>query len=130
MENISYICTKLLPLLGFVVLIFLIILLFKLIKFINSLDILINKTHGSIELLEKSLDKIQVPLDSTVRISKNIDKACDMTSKVINDTREYVSKNWDTVKEKVSDSTNKYEKTEQRERVEEVSRDDILGKGE
>lgn len=130
MENISYICTKLLPLLGLVVLIFLIILLFKLIKFINSLDILINKTHGSIELLEKSLDKIQVPLDSTVRISKNIDKACDMTSKVINDTREYVSKNWDTVKEKVSDFANKYEKTDHSEKVEEVSLDDILGKGE
>ena len=69
MASFSYLCKELLPILGVIALIFLIIFLFKLIKLIISLDVTVNKTHGSIEMVEKSLDKVQAPLDTAVNVS-------------------------------------------------------------
>ncbi len=117
-------------------LIFLIVVLFKLVKFLESLTVTVNKTHGSIEKVELSLDKVQAPLDSAVNVSKHIDEACETTGKAINDAKDYVSKNLDSIKEKVNGFVNKAKKTDndqsydQPEELKEVSLEDILGKGE
>lgn len=136
MTNFSSICSQLLPILGVVALIFLIIVLFKLVKFLESLTLTVNKTHGSIEKVELSLDKVQAPLDSAVSVSKHIDQACETTGKAINDAKDYVSKNIGVIKDKVDGFVNKAKKTDddqkndQPEQLKEVSLDDILGKGE
>lgn len=131
MASFSYLCKELLPILGVIALIFLIIFLFKLIKLIISLDVTVNKTHGSIEMVEKSLDKVQAPLDTAVNVSKHIDDACEATGKAINDAKDYVSKNLDNIKNKVSSFVKKEEKTnDEPDELKEVSLDDILSKGE
>lgn len=125
MTSFSYLCKELLPILGVIALIFLIIFLFKLIKLIISLDVTVNKTHGSIEMVEKSLDKVQAPLDTAVNVSKHIDDACEATGKAINDAKDYV------LKDKVSSFVKKEEKTnDESDELKEVSLDDILSKGE
>lgn len=131
MTNFSYVCSELLPILGVIALIFLIIFLFKLIRLITSLDVTVNKTHGSIDMVEKSLEKAQAPLDTAVNISKHVDDACVATGKAFNEAKDYVSKNLNDMKDKVSSFVNKEDKAKpETEELKEVSLEDILGKGE
>ena len=82
-------------------------------------------------MVEKSLDKVQAPLDTAVNVSKHIDDACEATGKAINDAKDYVSKNLDNIKDKVSSFVKKEEKTDDEpDELKEVSLDDILSKGE
>lgn len=100
---------QLLPILGVVVLILLIILLWRLAKLLKSLDVTIEKTHLTVDLANQSIDKMQNPLDTVVKVSGSIDKAYDAGAKAISQAKEYVANNADILKEKVSSLRNKPE---------------------
>lgn len=93
---------QLLPILGSIVLILLILLLLNLIKTLKSLNITLDKTHLTVDLANQSIDKIQDPLNTVVRVSGSIDKAYDTGAKVVAQAKEYVINNADALKEKVS----------------------------
>jgi uncharacterized membrane protein YhiD involved in acid resistance len=100
---------QLLPILGVVVLILLIIFLWRLAKLLKSLDVTIEKTHLTVDLANQSIDKMQNPLDTVVKVSGSIDKAYDAGAKAISQAKEYVANNADILKEKVSSLRNKPE---------------------
>ncbi len=136
MIDVSNFFSELLPIVGLIVLVLLMFVLIKLIKLLGSIEVTINKTHGSIGKVEETLTKIQTPVDTAVKVSLNIDKACDATVKAIDDTKEYVSKNVGAIKGKVSDALSKVSNGENKnvgepEELKEVNLDDILNnKGE
>ena len=94
-------CNDIMPILGAVCLVCLIILLIKLIKMVKDVDITILKTHGTIDLVDKSIEKVQVPLDTVAKVSTSVDKAHDATIVAAKEAKNYIDKNGNTIKEKV-----------------------------
>lgn len=93
------------PLLGAIALVFVIALLYYLIKLVNNATDTLNKTHKTIDLVDSSIEKIQAPLATVERVSKGVDKAHDATVKVVNSAKDFVVKNADLIKKKlVSDN--------------------------
>ena len=68
----SNLCKDLLPILGAVCLVCIIILLIKLIKVMSSVDSTLLKTHGTIDLVDRSIEKVQAPLDTVVKNAGDI----------------------------------------------------------
>lgn len=100
---------ELMPILGAICLVVLVIILIKLVKILESVNVTINKTHPSIDLVEKTLDKVQSPLDTTVKLAKSVDKAYDVGAKVVDEASDFVSKNAVVIKKKINDYLKKDE---------------------
>ncbi|MBR4461743.1 MAG: hypothetical protein IKS51_04105 [Erysipelotrichaceae bacterium] len=113
------------PILGAACLVCLIILLIKLIKVISSVDATVLKTHGTIELVDRSIEKVQAPLDTVAKVSTTVDKAHDATVTAVKDATEYITKNAEEIKDKVisfiSDGSEKVDE------LKEPSPDDLIG---
>lgn len=109
LQDIEDFCSNLLPLLGVLALIALIIVLISLIKTLSKTNKFLSKTSGTVDLVDDSLKKAQVPLDSVVKVSESVDAAHDAVIRGINDTKDFVSKNADKIKNKISSFANKDE---------------------
>jgi len=118
----SLFCDELLPIVGVIVLICLAVFLVKLIGLVKDLDITLNKSHKTIDLVDMSIEKVQAPLDTAVKVSKGVDKACDVTAEAIDKTKEFIVNNADKVKEKVNSLVKPKE-----EEIKEPSPEDIIG---
>lgn len=106
LETLNKVCTSILPLLGVVLVIIAIVLLIELIKTVKSANTALKKGTGTIDLVDESIRKVQVPLDTAVKVSETIDKAHDETIKRIDDAKEYLGKNAKVIKEKIVKLTN------------------------
>ena len=115
----------LLPILGAVCLVCLIILLVKLIKVMSSVDSTLLKTHTTIELVDRSIEKVQAPLDTVVKVSGTVDHACDATVNAVRDAKEFVVRNAGDIKERVIEFIHEEPKSE--EELKEPSPEDIIG---
>lgn len=109
LSSLHDLCVELMPILGAICLIVVVIILIKLVKILESVNVTINKTHPSIDLVEKSLDKVQAPLDTTVKLAKSVDKAYDVGAKVVDEASEFVTKNAVVIKNKINDYLKKNE---------------------
>ena len=118
-------CNDLMPILGAVCLVCLIVLLIKLIKMIESVDLTVLKTHGTIELVDRSIEKVQAPLDTVAKVSTTVDKAHDATVTAVKEVTEYITKNDDEIKDKVTTFIS--EKTEKVDELKEPSPEDLIG---
>lgn len=78
------------PLLEVVALCLLIIFLFYLIKLVISLNETVLKTHNTINLVDKSIEKIQDPLNTVSRVSKSVDKASDTVSNMFKGAKDAI----------------------------------------
>lgn len=129
------ICNLLLPIVGVVVLVVLIVVLIKIGRLLDTANVTVEKTHGSIKLVETTLGKVQEPVDTVVKVSKSIDKAHDAGVKAIDDAKVYVNKNIENIRTKVdelSEKANEVKKEQEarkEEKLSEPSPEDIL-KGE
>ena len=119
-------CTDLMPILGAVCLFCLIILLIKLIRVMSSIDSTLLKTHETIDLVDRSIEKVQSPLDTAVKISGTVDKAHDATLVAIKDAKEFVTKNAGDIKERVVSIISEA-KNEDPDELKEPSPEDIIG---
>lgn len=117
-------CSELLPILGAACLICLIILLIRLIKVLGSIDSTLLKTHGTIDLVDQSIEKVQAPLDTVVKVSHTVDKAHDATLNAAREAKEFVDKNAAEIKDKVIAYFNEEEKCDE---LKEPSPEDIIG---
>jgi len=117
-------CNEIMPVLGAAVLICLIILLIKLIKVLGSVDSTLLKTHGTIDLVDQSIEKVQVPLDTVVKVSTSVDKAHDATISAAKDAKEFIAKNAGELKEKVITFMHEEPKLDE---LKEPSPEDIIG---
>lgn len=118
-------CKDLLPTLGAACLVCLIVLLVKLIKVMDSVDTTLLKTHGTIDLVDKSIEKVQAPLDTAVKVSGTVDKAHDATLVAAKDVKEFVVKNAGEVKERITEIMK--ESSKDKDELKEPSPEDIIG---
>ena len=124
--NLFNVCSELLPILGSIALVVLIVALIKLVKLLTTVNDTLNKTHPTIALVEKTLDKAQAPVDTVVKVSKTVDRAHDASVKAIDDAKDYVVKNVGAIKAKINELA---EEEAKKAEVKEPSPNDIL-KGE
>lgn len=119
-------CSDIMPILGAIVLVCLIILLIKLIKLMGSLDSTLLKTHTTIDLVDQSIEKVQSPLDTVVKVSNSVDKAHDATVDAVKDATQFVSSHAGEIKDKVLSliSSDSKEKVDE---LKEPSPEDIIG---
>lgn len=104
-ESIKNIFNTLLPIVGVIVLVVVVILLIELIKTIKSANNLLNKSVGTVDLVDESLKKVQAPLDSAVKVSNSIDTVHDATVKGIGEAKDFINKNANKIKDKISELT-------------------------
>ncbi|MDO4197749.1 MAG: hypothetical protein Q4D13_02010 [Erysipelotrichaceae bacterium] len=131
--SLSDLCNQIMPILGAAVLIVLIVLLAKLIKMVESADNTLNRTHVTIDLVDKSIEKAQAPLDTVVKLSGTVDKAHDATVDAVNKTKEFVTNNSEEIKdfvirnaENIKDKVVSFVSPE--EETKEPSPEDIIGR--
>lgn len=122
-QSFSVLSEQLLPILGAVALVCVIILLIKLIKVLSSLDTTLIKSHKTIDLVDESIEKVQAPLDTAVKVSHTVDKAHDLTVEAVGNAKDYIVKSAENIKDKVITYVNGDKSVE----LEEPSPDDIIG---
>ena len=105
-SSFSDLSKQLIPILGAAALIFVIILLYKLIKIFSNLNQTVDKTNKTIDLVDDSIDKIQAPLDTAVKISHTVDKVHDTTVEAVASAKDFVVKTAGEVKNKVVEIVN------------------------
>lgn len=125
MQSIKEVCESLLPLLGVIVLIGLIVVIFEIVKLLKTTNKTLEKTHNTIDLVDESLKKVQAPLETGVKIAGTVDKAHDATVKAVDDAKEYVVKNAEVIKDKVTNVVSSL-KNQKEEDTKEPSPEDIL----
>lgn len=109
LEIIKEISQNVLPILGVIALIVVIVLLFELIKTVKNANNVLSKSKGTVDLVDESIKKVQAPLDSMVKVSHSVDVAHDATVKGLENAKEFISKNADTIKEKINELGKKQE---------------------
>ena len=114
-KDLSY---ELLPILGVIVLVMLIVLLSRLIKLVTKISDTLLKTHTTIDLIDTSIEKVQAPLDTAIRLSGIVDDVHEAGIEMVKNTKVYLDKNKEEIKDKVSalmtvskDKIAKYKKT-------------------
>ena len=122
-------CNEIMPILGAVCLVCVIILLIKTIKVMESVDATLVKTHPSIDLLDQSMEKLQAPLDTAVKVSDVVDKATDATVEAAKEAKDFIVRNAGDIKDKVMSYVNdiKPSKEETDDELKEVDPGDIIG---
>ncbi len=98
-EATRAIAEQLLPILGAIALIFLSIVLSKVSKLLGTLTQTVKELDGTIDLVEKSMEKVQTPLDTVVKFSHTMDEVHDKSYDAIKQAGVYVSENMGTVKD-------------------------------
>ena len=119
-------CNDLMPILGAICLVCLIILLIKLIKVMASVDSTLLKTHETIDLVDKSIEKVQSPLDTAVKLSGTVDKAHDATLVAVKDAKDFVVNHAGDIKDKFVEIISDSGKEDLAE-LKEPSPEDIIG---
>jgi len=92
-------CLLFLPILGCIILVFIVLMVRKAIKFIDELNLTLNKVNKSIDTLDKSLEQLQVPLNTVVTISHTIDTIHAYGSKAISELIDFIVENIILIKE-------------------------------
>ena len=116
----------LIPILGAACLVCVIILLIKLIKVLSSVNLTLVKIPTTIDLVDRSIEKVQAPLDTVAKVSETVDKAHDATLVAVKDAKEFVAKNADDIKERVVAFINNNDADKKKE-LKEPSPEDIIG---
>lgn len=100
--NYSEVFNKILiPTLIVVLLVILIIFLIKLITLITRVTIVVDKTDDTVISINKSIDKIQAPLDTAVKLSNTVSGAHDGIVNMIDKTKEELVVGIDNLKAKL-----------------------------
>ena len=128
--SLRNLCNEIMPILGAACLICVIILLIKLIKVMESANVTLIKTHPTIDLLDQSMEKLQAPLDTAVKVSDAVDKATDVTIEAVKEAKDFIVKNAGDIKDKVVSYVNDNKTVKEDtvdEELKEVDPEDIIG---
>ena len=105
-QDLQIVCTQLLPIIGAVVLVFLCILLRKLWQTIDALRKTIEGLDPTLRLVDKSIEKVQAPLDTVAKYSKTFDKVHDKTSAAIGKVTDFANDKLDSLKQTIKTGVN------------------------
>lgn len=103
MAEISEIFQLMLPIVLVIFLLFFIWLLIKLIKLISELSNTVLNVNQTIVSVDKSLDKLQKPLDTAAHIANTVDVAHNTTLNLAGKLVDFVKENYVLIKEFVED---------------------------
>lgn len=101
-EMLSSFAKALSPIVGVIVLVLLAILIWEIIKFIKGLDTTVNKINNTIESVDKSVEKIQVPLNTVASISQTVDTVHAYSKRAVGKSVSMVTDNYEIIKDWVS----------------------------
>lgn len=130
LETIREISQSILPLIGVIVLILTIVLVIKLIRILKNLNSVLLKTNSTVDLVDKSIEKVQAPLDSAVKLSHSVDVAHDATIKGLEEAKEFIVKGTDIIKDRISNYSANNSNSGSNYSIDEIkepSPDDIIG---
>lgn len=98
---------QLVPILGVAVLCFLIYLLRHCVTFVKELTVTVQKTTQTMEGVDKSIDKLQAPLDTVVRLSGTVDQLQETAVETVKNVAGFMAGNLDSAKEAFASRTNR-----------------------
>ncbi len=99
LSDLQVVCSQLLPILGAAALVFLCIFLRKLAKLIESLTLTVNNLGPTLKKVDESVEKIQAPLDTVVRVSHSVDKVQDKTAEALGKVTEMANDSLNNLKD-------------------------------
>lgn len=105
-QDLQIVCTQLLPIIGAVVLVFLCILLRKVWQTVDALRKTIEGLDPTLRLVDKSIEKVQAPLDTVAKYSKTFDKVHDKTFAAIGKMTDFANDKLDSLKETIKTGVN------------------------
>ncbi len=91
--DLANVSAQILPILGAVALIFLCILLKKVWGLIDTINESVKNLDPTIKDVEKSMEKLQAPLDTAVKYSHSLDKVHDKTGEMLTKATDFASEN-------------------------------------
>jgi len=101
--DLGTVCSQLLPILGALALLFLCILLKHLWKLIDGLAVTVQNLDPAVKLVDQSLEKVQAPLDTVVRLSHSVDDMHEKTVEGVHKAAVYATENVEKVKDFVNE---------------------------
>ncbi len=108
--SFSQICSQLLPIIGAIVLIMLCVAMKKLWALIEKISDVVSKTEPTIDLVDKSIEKLQAPLNTAEKYSHTLDDIHDKAVDSVSKAAVYASENASKAKNVLSDSFEKVSK--------------------
>jgi predicted PurR-regulated permease PerM len=102
LKQLSALSVQLLPILGVVVLIFLVLILYRFLKIAKQLSGTVVKVDSTIQTVEDRLNDLKGPLQTINRISGSVDLVQDAAEKAVKKMVVAVSSNYDLIKDWVS----------------------------
>ena len=90
---------QLIPILGAVALVFLCIILRKVVTLVESLTATVKGLDPTLRLVDKSIEKIQAPLDTVVKYSHTADKVHDKTAQTFGKAVDFASESIDKLQD-------------------------------
>lgn len=106
-EVISNLCLKLLPVLGVVLLIYLVILVVNANKTMKSLDVTLSKTNDLVDECKGQIRKLDKPLNTIGDLSETVDDVHASAKNAVNSAINTIATNMEHVKEWISNLKNK-----------------------
>ncbi len=102
--SLKEVSEQVIPILSAVVLILIILLLNKCIAFIGECTNRMKQLESTVQGVDKSIEKIQEPLNTAVKVSHGIDKAYDSTENALKSAATYVVSSIENLQSKSSKS--------------------------
>ena len=90
---------QILPTLGVIVLVFVCVMVYQLIKLLQEIRLSLKDVGQTVDLVNESLEKAQVPLNTVVNISETVDKVQETGVVVIKEAAQYLVNNFHTLKD-------------------------------
>ena len=91
--DLANVSEQLLPILGALALIFLCILLKKVWELIDSINSTVKNLDPTLKEVEKSMEKLQAPLDTAVKYSHSLDKVHEKTGEMFSKAADFANEN-------------------------------------
>ncbi len=101
--DLANVSAQILPILGAVALIFLCILLKKVWGLIDTINESVKNLDPTIKDVEKSMEKLQAPLDTAVKYSHSLDKVHDKTGEMLSKATDFASENMSKLQSTLED---------------------------
>ncbi len=99
----------LLPILGAVVLFFLALLLYRVIKLLQDLQSSFKTVDHTLTQVDKYVTDLEAPVSTVLKVSKGVDTAVNTTENIISKIISFVMENFDWIKEMIMDKFKKSE---------------------
>lgn len=91
--------TKVLPIVGVIVLIAAVFLIWEIIKFVKGLDVTVNKINNTIESVEESMNKLQAPLNTVESLSHTVDSIHAVSKRAVDKSVSMITDNYVVIKD-------------------------------